>query len=158
MTAPTWTLDGIEQLTNVVQGVQDQFDRADYAPTFEQELDALRSAHRGFFDSATDPSGAAWKPLAPSTVAKKGHATILVEGTELRESLVGENSSSIAEVINEGANNQHSLVFGTSREFAALHQEGTTRTPQRMHVGLNDRIIDEFVEKLADRAVQELML
>lgn len=37
------------------------------------------------FDSGTDPYGKAWEPLKPSTIARKGHDTILVETGEGRD-------------------------------------------------------------------------
>lgn len=44
------------------------------------------------FDTGHDALGKPWKPLAPSTIRKKGHSQILVDSGHMRESLYSDTN------------------------------------------------------------------
>jgi len=155
VTAPQWTLSKVEDLQGVVDGVQQQFDQADYTETLNGIATFLEEQHAEYFSGDHSPSGDAWPALSPYTVARKGHDTILEESNALEESLTGQTPDSIREVVSDGS--QHGLSFGTSDEKSIFHQEGTSRIPQREHVGTNEEQVDHMAEQVADAAVQALL-
>lgn len=71
------------------------------------------------FASQGRRGGGSWKPLAESTIRDKGHDTILVETTDLLESLTREDAK--YQIIHFG---EASLEFGTERPGAGAHQKG----------------------------------
>jgi phage gpG-like protein len=87
-------------------------------------------------EGASGASGK-WADLAPSTIARKGHDTILQDTGELMASLTqrdaqGERGGNIFEVTPEH------LRFGTSDPVAGYHQSGTSRMPQRKVIDLKE--------------------
>jgi phage gpG-like protein len=77
------------------------------------------------FESQGARSGQPWQPLAPSTVARKGHDTILVDSGALRDSFQYGGEDNIWEVTNEF------LRWGSDVEYGIFHQQGTTHLPVR---------------------------
>ena len=116
--------------------------------TWESVINVLQEMERGFFASSVGPDGQAWAPLKPYTVQKKGHAIILRETYELMAGLTGNSATSVRDM------SQTSLEFGTSREWAWVHQNGAGRIPQRMMVGMTEESIDSVLNLVADAAVQ----
>jgi phage gpG-like protein len=132
----------------------------DYTDFFEDQLTALEELHQTYFETETDPDGNAWKPLAPSTIAKKGHDRILIETGALNNSLVLRNAEGAVREVTED-----SIRFGTDIEYSQYHQQGARRRqrrtatgrfasgfifglPQRKHVGLTDEFWDNFIDDL----------
>lgn len=113
----------------------------------------LEKLHELYFDRQGGPEGA-WKPLAPATVAKKGHATILEETERLRNSLASRTSDSIRELTRNG--NRTTLRFGTTREHAPKHQRGTARIPKRMHTGFTRAESRVMAQRVAISTVRQL--
>lgn len=117
-------------------------------PTWQSVIDILQEMERGFFASSSGPDGQAWAPLSPVTVKKKGHSIILRESYEMMAGLTGTSATSVRET------NPTMLEFGTSRNWAWVHQEGSSRIPQRMMVGMTDEGTDDVLEVVADAAVR----
>jgi phage gpG-like protein len=89
------------------------------------QADILETEEK-MFSSQGRRGGGMWKPLADSTVARKGHSTILVETGALKHSLTIPGAPhQILRVDNEG------IIFGTTRPWAFVHQYGSRRVPQR---------------------------
>ena len=90
-------------------------------------LDHLREIVEGYFQGEAGPQGP-WLPLAPFTIAQKGHDRILIETTRLYVSLVNRSPDSIVEV-----DNLH-LGYGTRVPYAASHilgYQGGADVPRR---------------------------
>lgn len=126
-----------------------------FADLLQEFHGKLEGKHAEGFASAVTPGGQAWPPLRPSTINKKGHATILVETGKLKASLTGRTGDSIREVVDEGPG-RAGLSFGTDVPYAHFHQDGTLRIPQREHVGASEQTIDEFAEAIADVFTNQL--
>jgi phage gpG-like protein len=102
------------------------------APVLESVGFFLSRVEREQFDSQGSRSGRPWAPLAPSTVARKGHDEILVDSGALRDSFIYGDSNNIWEVTNEF------LRFGSSVEYGGFHQSGTEHMPQRKVMDLTE--------------------
>jgi len=112
-------------------------------------LDMMRTEDK-MFSSQGRRYGGMWKPLAPSTVYKKGHSTILVDTGALRRSLTTpEAPYQILNIDNEG------ILFGTSRPWAYVHQYGSRdgHVPKRTFL---DFRIQDFV-RWQDMMMRHLM-
>lgn len=110
----------------------------DASPLWHAITDYLQRIEQVQFQSEGKFSGG-WYPLAPSTVAAKGHDRILYLTGRLWESLTGGNGDSIR-VIEEDF-----MAFGTTVPYAGVHQHGTLRQgvgdgsiPQRRPVELSE--------------------
>lgn len=103
---------------------------------------------------ASDGFGS-WQPLAPSTVAKKGNADILIDTYALLESLADPGQA----VKEESA---HQMVYGTDVSYAHWHQDGgykPGRPPRRVILDVPpqyepriEELAIEFVNKAAAKA------
>jgi phage virion morphogenesis protein len=89
----------------------------------------------------TSPDGAAWAPLKPATVAKKGSANILVDTGRLLGSISHISGATFA-------------VVGTNVYYAKFHQSGTRKMMARAFVGLStdnrselERVIHGFIAR-----------
>lgn len=116
-------------------------------PTWQSVINILQEMEQGFFASSSGPDGEAWAPLKPYTVKKKGHDIILRETYELEKGLTGQSATSVRET------NPTMLEFGTSRDWAWVHQDGSGRIPQRMMVGMTEESINDVLDVVADAAV-----
>lgn len=130
--------------------LEEAFRDADYKPALEPHLRGIEQLHGVYFQGQRDPNGDAWTPLAPATVKRKGHDTILVETTHLASSLIRQGSDAIRVVDDTG------LTFGTSVEYATFHQTGTSRLPQRAMVGLSEQYVDNIATDISSRLIEEL--
>lgn len=151
----TTVLEDIGQLQEVFDDIARSFVDGEYVDRMEELSTDLEEHHRYFFEREAGPSGAAWPELAPRTVKKKGFDDILYETGWLKQSLAGRTSDSIRDVL--GWYGRTILEFGTTTEYAHIHQDGFGIIPQREHVGINDEILDPFIEDIADLTVQHLM-
>lgn len=87
-----------------------------------------------------------WPPLAPSTVARKGHSTILVDTGALRASLVDPGSA--MRIMGVDAE------YGTNIGYAFYHQDGgyvAGRPPQR-------QVIPDPIDVSIRRQLETLMV
>lgn len=147
--------DFADALGSELMQVQEDFQQINYAELLGEFMADLQKYHAGYFAEEREPGGGSWSELAPSTIKKKGHDRILVETAKLRDSLASVNQVSIREVVAEGGNVQ-GLSFGTSREWAHVHQEGTDKIPQRTHTGIGDRELEEMAGKVIDEVTRKL--
>jgi len=94
-------------------------------PIYRILLDIMR-IERVQFESEGRRGGGSWKKLAPSTITKKGHGMILRDKDELINSVTEPGAPhQILEVYPEG------FAFGTTRDWAEVHQYGSDRVPRR---------------------------
>lgn len=120
--------------------------------TWQEVIDVLQEMERGYFASSAGPSGEPWAPNAPLTILKKGHGIVLRETYELEASLTGASATSIRKI---GSDN---LEFGTSREWAWVHQEGGGKIPQREFLGMNEDSMKDVLDIVADAAVEMMFV
>lgn len=126
--------------------------QADLLGMWQLMIRALEAAHGDRFRAQLDPDHQAWKQLAAVTIAKKGHAQILVEKGFLFASLANVNHFSIRDV--QKVDDGWTLRFGTNRPWAFIHQEGGRRIPQRKFLGADDGQVDEMAKRVADALIQ----
>lgn len=139
-------------LGSVFQDIENRFRDADYSKDLEQyAVPPITADHAKGFLERRDPSGKAWQPLSPITIAKKGFDQPLVETNAMRTSLLEPGH---AEHVGGTAN--RGLLFGTSDEKALIHQNGAGRIPARPFVGLSETRVDFLAELVADSIVEKL--
>lgn len=144
--------------------LRERIDNIDFTVTVRGIVRDLEKLHALYFDRQGGPEGA-WQPLAPYTVRKKGHPTILEDTGRLRNSLASRTYDSVREVTH-GSGRTH-LRFGTKRPFASVHQYGKTysvistrRTitiPRRVHVGLTRSETKVIAQRVARDVVRQLL-
>lgn len=149
----TTTVTSFEELERLLEAIVDppsdpQMQRDDWAPL----VDAIETTHSGYFRSQAGPDGSPWPALKPMTVAKKGHATILVETGDLQRSLT---ESGAPHAIRRQTLTE--LLFGTDRPHADKHQDGRGKLPQREHTGFNEQLISQCVDLVADTVVGKMI-
>lgn len=152
----TQTIENYLDLVGVFEDIVERYHDITYAPILVAASATLQDLHRGYFESESDPSGVKWKPLASSTIRRKGHARILWETSALERSLVTVTGDSIRDVVSEG--DQEWLVWGTAVEYAMYHQEpgALSKLPARKHVGVNKEFVDDLVFEVEDHTIEEL--
>lgn len=143
-------VEGIAALGGIFVEIEQQFQNADYSKTLEPFLKVFEGTHAAGFASQSNPVGSKWKPLAPSTIKRKGHGIILYETGRLKASLTGASGDAVRAVSHRG------LLFGTQVEYSIFHQMGGGRLPQREHVGINDETCQGVVDAIADAVVETL--
>lgn len=155
MARETFNVNGIDGLSAVLGDVFDsiaiQFQEVEYTEPLSDAIKTLEQQHEVMYANGQDSNGDAWAPLAPSTIAKKGHDTILVDKKKMRASLVSETGDSIRDIVSEGR--IAGAVFGTDLEYAGFHVEGTARMPARPPVGISEETIETVTNKVADHTV-----
>lgn len=115
-------------------------------PLYQQALStALAGALRDTGDEALEiiddsfareqtPTGAPWADLAPATIERKGHDTILYETGELRESFDTE--------VEWGPVGDKKLTIYSEDEKLKYHEYGTVNMPRRPIIGPLARRLD----------------
>lgn len=126
--------------------LQEDYEAINLLGLLEDWVDPLRELHQGYFDSETSPDGDAWPELAASTIARKGHDTILVDKGALAASLTEGTGDSILVIYDEGRNK--GIVFGTDVEHSQY------QNPEREHVGLSEAVLDVMAEQVADETLE----
>ena len=143
--------NGIYQLQIAIdeefRDIAKKFKEGDYRRILAAQLDTLESDERSFFQNERSPGGRKWKPLAQSTIKRKGHNVILRETGRLESSLVSVTGDSIAEATHRG------LLFGTRAPHAWIHQDGAGHVPQREHTGITSKTLDKIVKDIAAATV-----
>jgi len=147
----TVILNSIDELPLVFADIDRQFSDIDYSGPLAEFNRYLAEQHSEQFAGGFSPTGERWAPLAESTVARKGHATILVDKGNLRQSLTVLGSSD-----NVNAVSERGSLFGTRDAKSVFHQFGTSRMPQREHVGTNDDGVDHLAELIVEHAIESL--
>jgi phage gpG-like protein len=110
-------------------------------PVFEAVGWYLAHVQREQFASQGARSGG-WQPLAPSTVARKGSDTILVDSGALRDSFQYGAEANIFEVTDDY------LRYGSDVEYGEFHQFGTSDIPMRKVFELSDDDRTKIVKSL----------
>lgn len=151
---------GAKDIENILGGelasLENNYKKATFRGELKRLLFVLQKDHRTFFEQDVDATGAAWPPLAPATIRKKGHDTILEDTRNLRDSLTKlAHSDAIRDLITGGP--QEAMTFGTSDEKAYWHQHGTRKMPARPPVGMTDERLGETCERVADELVRQLL-
>lgn len=154
-------LSGFDKLQGVYDGVKRAFRDINYRAYLQAELTHLETQHAGYFNTKTGPDGAQWPPLAPATVAAKGHGQILIDSTDLKQSLTNSGAGdAIREAIDEGASK--GLSFGTDvrnaqgQNYSVFHDKPYRNRPARRHVGTNDDHLTKMTERAADYTLAAL--
>lgn len=137
-------IESVDFLGGIYVEMEEQYKAADYEPLMTQVQKDMEVDHAGFFQSQSDPNGAAWMPLAPSTIKRKGHSRILFDSGDLEASLISSGSGAVRETSHRG------LLFGTSILYSGFHQN------TRPHVGATEERADLVGEAVADQTVEEL--
>jgi phage gpG-like protein len=151
-------VDGWEGLEKLFDHLNDVYDGAaePIRNHLKETMTDLEADHKAFFDEAQDKHGSPWAPLAPYTIQRKGHDTILIETGALVKSLTQKGAMyAIREFFATGG--EMGIIFGTSRPHAVLHMTGTSRMPARPMVGLTEDRIDKFQQKIGDIVIDELI-
>ena len=168
----TILLDDPGQLPGVFAALETSFDHFDFTELFDQRVaPLLAQAHRGFFAAEESPSGQPWEKWyfrQPSAAAD--HKTLHVSGA-LEESLTSMGAGHIQEAA------AVSFVWGTNVPYSYQHQDGgvfpvdhfligrrggvkhvgdTINLPQREHVGMNETILSQVTEMLADETIAQI--
>lgn len=104
-----------ESLDEAAEEIREAADNA-LSNVAEGELEKSEDA----YDNEKTVLGTPWKPLAPETIRKKGHDTILVEEGDMRDS----------GYVNDH-NNELVVDVGYSDEKVAFHEFGTEDIPAR---------------------------
>jgi phage gpG-like protein len=152
----TLEFNGAAEVNQYIDSIQDRLLNADYTPLLRSLQQYLEQEHARFIAMQAGPGGEPWKQLAESTVNRKGHAIILVDKTDLAQSIAGPgHKDAIREIVNEGSN--HGLSFGTRVPYSKFHQHGTKKLPIRMHVGANQKMVDEMSAQLRAFAIAVLV-
>ena len=147
---PVQLIDDPQFLGGIFQELENDYNAADYRQAFEEFLPDLIADHRSNFDGRHDPNGDPFLPLSPYTVKKKGHDQPLVETNRLRASVLNlDHPDHLGEVTDRY------LTFGTDVPYGIFHQEGRG-VPQRAFVGMNEPLLENISNRVADRAVEEL--
>lgn len=144
----TTSFQSFDDVERVLDKMDYLLERGSFANAFELISENLEEQHGGMFTRGQDADGNRWAPLAPSTIAKKGHGTILVDKGDLMNSLVGNNQNAIRDIYDR------EMHFGTSDPKAIYHDQGTRKMPARPPVGISEETLDQAAEHCADRAVE----
>lgn len=143
------------ELDKVFNDLAAEFNRMPLRDLLEGEVAEVEEETRERFAQQVASTGAAWAPLAPSTIAKKGHSRILVETGRLGVSLTQPgHPDAITEIVDEPG--QGGFSRGTGVEYAGFHQAGTKRMPARPPVGVTESYCDACAERTADYTVEHL--
>ncbi len=145
-------IDDLRFLGGIYQEMENQYGDADYEEPLKDFFEDLQDAHFDYFRNEHGPDGSAWPPLAPSTIARKGHDRILFDSGDLESQLV-DDGAGIREVTHRG------LIYGTDLFYSIFHQEPQEGgLPRREHVGMDDELLQVVVDSVADHTVESLKL
>ena len=153
------TVDGLDGLEKLFVGIQLAYDenvRPKVEELLESQMDELEKDHKRYFDKSESSAGNKWAKLAPATIARKGHDTILIDTGQLVRSLTQRGSNYSIREFFRGAEGT-GLLFGTGVPYATFHMTGTSRMPARPEVGLTPDRIEDFETKLGDIVVEQIL-
>lgn len=107
------------------EALRDLLGRMDNLKPFYAAVgERILSSTKDRFETQTDPTGAAWMPLSPRTIAqrtKRGQLPLTI----LRSNSKGMSGSSLAGSINYVASTED-VRIGSPKAYAAIHQLGGT--------------------------------
>lgn len=126
----------------------------DLSDAFREIVKDFHEGERRQFETGGGYGAGGWKPLAPSTVAFKSRyglpSQVLVRTGLLRESLIGENPWSIAEV------RKLEAIMGTKLTYGRYHQTGTEQMPDRPVIMLPEEQKTRWTKIIHKHLVQQL--
>lgn len=137
----------LDDIGSMVEEIGPKIKDGNFVSAFEKIEEDLHEQHDQMFQHGRDAGGTPWKPLRPLTIARKGHAIVLIEFGDLYESLISRANNAIRELY------EQEMTFGTSDPKAVFHQHGTSRMPARPPVGISDETTDMAAQHVADRAL-----
>lgn len=159
MAQQVFNADSIDQVGDIFAGIFDEikigFQETDYTAPLTHSIIKLQEQHQVMYDNGLASNDEPWAPLAPATIAKKGHDTILVDKGKMKASLIGPTGDSVRDVIEERG--MAGAVFGTDVEYAHFHVTGTSRMPARPPVGISEKTLDSICNDVADHTVASMM-
>ncbi len=124
----------------------------DMSPAFRNIVDEFARIGWQQFSSEGQFASAGWAPLAASTIAAKGHDTILSADGDLEESLTGTTDGPLREVTIR----RDEMAFVSRVDYARYHQTGTSRMPRRRPFELRDRDRRKVVKIMQEHLVADL--
>jgi len=149
-------IKGIEGIQPYFDGIGRDLKNIDFQPFGRLELFELADAHAKYFADATAPDGSPWPRLEPSTIARKGHDTILVDTTRLIKSLTAKGGGGDAirdlAVVGDATH----IIFGTAVEYSLTLEQPNMHGKTWLHVGVNDQFLDGFIDRVLRYTVNEL--
>lgn len=122
---------------------------ADFAvPLAEIEADIFR-IEKNIFSSGGRYGGGSWKKLSPETIRRKQGRTTILRDTDALYNSVTEPGAQfqILEVT------PHTLVFGTDRPWAAVHQYGSPYVRARPFIRFLPSDVDRWSRMLLNHVV-----
>ncbi len=143
----------LPQLNERLKGVYNHLN-GDFTPLMERIGTLVLRSTAGRFETKTDPSGASWEQLMPSTLQSKRNIDnsdrenvgILVEAGNLEDSF---SKDSAVQVF------PFSVIVGTDEKYGKYHQVGTKHMKARPFLGLSDddkaeiqQALNEFIEEV----------
>ena len=113
-------------------GTKEELDKlarrtANLSPAMAQAAAYMERQTRLNFAKESDPDGAAWAGLAPSTLRRKRSGAILRESGELVKS------------ISSSSSDKQARVFSPGPDYNIYHQQGTSRMPARVFIGIGEQ-------------------
>lgn len=126
---------------------------ADLTPITKPAAERLRGIITLAFSQSKSPLGEAWRPLAPSTIARrrKGSAKPLIDTGLLRKSVSVRGEK---QAVAFG-------VTGAAASYAAYHQFGGTKIPRRAFLPTDERGTPVFdggsAQKWIGRTMREVL-
>lgn len=153
MTTTVVTIE-FEELEDAIQDIEKSVYDMEYTDLFYGIIAELEDLHREYFYQEASPDGDNWPPLAPATIASKGHSNILYASGRLNESLAFTSADSIRRI--EVVRGMSALIFGTSVPYSVHHQFGTKVLPIREHIGITAEKADELAASVIEYTVGRL--
>lgn len=143
-----------EALERMADDIDDAVKRAmDLSPVTKPAAERLRGIITLSFSQSRSPLGEAWRPLAPSTVARrrKGSAKPLIDTGLLRKSVSVRGEK---QAVAFG-------VSGSAAEYAPYHQFGGSKIPRRAFLPTDEKGTPVFdggsAQKWIARTMREVL-
>jgi len=137
----------MKRIAALFEGVSTRL--VNFAPLYEDIIDyVLVPSAAKTFDAEGRPD--AWAPLSPSYALRKakaiGYTQILFWDGDLHDSLATKDGNKYSVRLA----GQNRLQFGTTRPWAAVHQDGDATHPARPFVVIQDDDYDTILDMSAD--------
>lgn len=134
------------------QGMQRVYDdnnqlieRANFSVPFLLISKELERFEQRLFETEKDPDGNPWAPNKPRTIQEKGHDVVLHGKTgRLGTSLFQTTPDSIRDI------QPDMLTFGENVPYSGFLEDGSPIMKPRIHVGVNDEILDMIADYIGD--------
>lgn len=143
-----------DQWPQYLQGVADDLQETNFEDCLRNQVGpVIRDRIDMNFALEQTGTGEAWKPLAPSTVKRKGHDRILVETGAMRTAATTTGAGHTTEVTERAMNDG---VDQAAIPYAIFHQLGTRKLAQREFIGINEDTVERMAGRIADFTVRAL--